>query len=187
MTSHASPAADVQPLDLQGLREQLLAPFDIVRDDMGGFSHPALPMTDEDVNFQLLLSAFRLETAFVSLQDTCDDEALQEAVSEGGGFGGWVPAPPEGEGWRLLSVYDTEDGPYALFARPAAVVHPITRREASKAVAEQRLKEMAGDLFASLQETTHLLSGLCGNSGQYQDEKIVIAKARAVLGKIDFA
>jgi hypothetical protein len=31
----------------------------------------------------------------------------------------WQPTPPEGEGWFLLTVYDTEDGPYACFARPS--------------------------------------------------------------------
>lgn len=30
----------------------------------------------------------------------------------------WQPTPPKGEGWFLLAIYDTEDGPYACFTRP---------------------------------------------------------------------
>lgn len=33
----------------------------------------------------------------------------------------WQPGEPEGEGWQLVAVYDTEEGPYALFVRPTAV------------------------------------------------------------------
>jgi hypothetical protein len=29
---------------------------------------------------------------------------------------------PAGEGWFLAAIYDTEDGPYACYARPKASV-----------------------------------------------------------------
>ena len=39
-------------------------------------------------------------------------EAWCEAVSE------WEPTWPPGEGWFIVGIYDTEDGPCAAFARP---------------------------------------------------------------------
>lgn len=30
----------------------------------------------------------------------------------------WEPEPPAGEGWRLVAIWDTEDGPQAMFVRP---------------------------------------------------------------------
>jgi hypothetical protein len=41
-----------------------------------------------------------------------DDEILfADAIAP------WEPTPPEGEGWFLIGIYDTEDGPYACFTR----------------------------------------------------------------------
>lgn len=31
----------------------------------------------------------------------------------------WTPSRPEGEGWLLAAIYDTEDGPVALYVRSA--------------------------------------------------------------------
>lgn len=37
--------------------------------------------------------------------------------SEEGGCTKWTPTPPAGDGWRLASIYDTEDGPAAMWVR----------------------------------------------------------------------
>lgn len=29
----------------------------------------------------------------------------------------WEPALPDGDGWRVVAIYDTEDGPAAMFVR----------------------------------------------------------------------
>jgi hypothetical protein len=42
---------------------------------------------------------------------------------------GWSPAPPAGEGWLLLEIYDTEDGPYAMFGRDAYEAENARKRE----------------------------------------------------------
>lgn len=34
-----------------------------------------------------------------------------------GDLSGWSPTKPEGEGWFLGSMFDTEDGPYAVWLR----------------------------------------------------------------------
>jgi len=103
--------------DLQGLRDALLAPREIVRDTDGFLTHPAFPLCDEDVRADKLLAAFGMDAVFVSME--CDDSAAYDRYSDGaeGGFADWNPTVPEGDGWVPLEIYDTEDGPYALFAR----------------------------------------------------------------------
>ena len=103
--------------DLQGLREVLLTPADHTRDDDGHLSHPAFPVCDEGTDTHALLAAFGLESAFVGMEGDCDDEILMEQVWDGGSCLPWVPTPPEGDGWLLIEIFPTEDGPHALFVR----------------------------------------------------------------------
>lgn len=105
--------------DLQGLRQRLLAPRKIER--VGGWlSHPALPLCDEDVRYDALLAAFGLDTAYVTLED--QDEVLFERYFDEGTslVAQWEPQPPQGEGWVLLEIFDTEEGPTAMYVREAA-------------------------------------------------------------------
>lgn len=46
---------------------------------------------------------------FVSYFDDGDTKAVRE----------WKPTSPEGEGWKLVGQWDTEEGPAALFIRPS--------------------------------------------------------------------
>ncbi|MFM0243842.1 hypothetical protein [Paraburkholderia sediminicola] len=109
------------------MRDALLAPREIVRDTDGFLTHPAFPLCDEDVCANKLLAAFGMDAVFVSME--CDDDAAYDRYSDGadGGFADWNPTPPEGDGWMLLQIYDTEDGPYAMFARKK-VEEPRSRR-----------------------------------------------------------
>ncbi|TDA45567.1 hypothetical protein [Burkholderia pyrrocinia] len=104
--------------NLEGLRRALLAPRAIVRDENGWLTHPAFPACDEDVRADRFLAAFGIESAFVSMESEVDIDAFDRHL-ESGDFncGWWNPTMPAGEGWQLLEIYDTDAGPYALFAR----------------------------------------------------------------------
>jgi len=107
-----------QHADLQGLAERLLAPREIERDNDGWLTHPAMPVCDEGVRYDELLAAFGIETRFVDMESDVSAEEFDRLVeSNDSAFPDWNPSPPEGEGWRLLEIFDTENGPYALFAR----------------------------------------------------------------------
>ncbi|MFV8629835.1 hypothetical protein ACNRDB_10140 [Ralstonia pseudosolanacearum] len=124
------PAVELVPhADLQGLRDTLLAPRKILRDAEGWLTHPAMPAVDEDVPYDRLLAAFGIET-FVRDMETDADEATAKRYFDDGhpDCSAWMPTPPEGEGWRLLEIFDSEIGPYALFAR-AAKTEPSRRRQ----------------------------------------------------------
>ena len=115
-----------QHANLEGLRRALLAPRAIVRDENGWLTHPAFPACDEDVRADLFLDAFGIESAFVSMESEVDSDAYERNL-ESGNFNcsWWVPTMPAGGGWQLLEIFDTEEGPYALFVREKR--HETTR------------------------------------------------------------
>ncbi|WAC72110.1 hypothetical protein OU995_21450 [Roseateles sp. SL47] len=102
---------------LEDLRTALLNPPPVARDENGYWTNPALPDVDESVNLRLLCEAFGLDFA-VEWAESQVSEERWEAWSNGAEhLADWNPEPPAGDGWVLLSIHDTEDGPVALYVR----------------------------------------------------------------------
>lgn len=147
-------------IDLEGLAEKLLAPREIARDGDGYLVHPCLPVADEDTRYDLLLSAFGLETACVDMESDCEDQAVLDRYFEDGDSdcSGWTPTPPAGDGWVLIEIYQTEDGPYALFTRRKPKEPRMSRRERQAASAAardaDRFRELMDMLVAVMNEQT---------------------------------
>ncbi|WP_155634594.1 hypothetical protein [Burkholderia anthina] len=111
-------ARQTGPADLQGLRNAILTPREIMRDRDGRLTHPAIPALDEDVNYLTFLSAFGIESTFVCMETDVDADAYDQYVeSNDPNCSFWTPSAPAGDGWLLLEIYDTEDGPVALYVR----------------------------------------------------------------------
>lgn len=124
-------------VSLEGLRAKLLAPREIQRDEQGWLTHPALPLCDEDVCVDKFLDAFGIESAFVSMEPDVDAESYEKYHErDDADCRAWTPTPPDGDGWVLLEIYDTEDGPYALYVREKK---PETLRERWKREERERL------------------------------------------------
>jgi Lar family restriction alleviation protein len=129
-------AADAAaPINLEGLRKKLLTPRKILRDEQGFLTHPDFPICDEGTHADALLEAFGIESRFRSMENDLPD--LHERWCDEGldDCSEWTPTPPEGDGWLLLSIYDTEDGPYALFGRG--------KYEAENALKRMRTRELS--------------------------------------------
>lgn len=63
-----------------------------------------------------------MEFSAVHLDDGGSAEnPIWEAYSFNGDVSGWSPEPPPGDGWFLVDIADTEDGPMATFARPREI------------------------------------------------------------------
>lgn len=105
--------------DLQGLRAALLNPGPVERDEDGYWCSLALPHCDEDVDYAKLLAAFGLDVRIADAESQMDVDAY-EAMCEAGNCTAWTPEPPEGDGWVMVSLHDTEDGAVAFYVRPAA-------------------------------------------------------------------
>ncbi|WP_186061024.1 hypothetical protein [Burkholderia gladioli] len=136
-----SPRAAVQAsANLEDLRKKLLTPREIIRDEQGWLTHPDMPCCDEDVRADELLAAFHIDTAFVSMESDGNEDACEAYFERGDAdCSAWTPTPPTGEGWLLLEIYDTEDGPYALYGRDRYEVERAEKRAHSK-----RLRERLG-------------------------------------------
>lgn len=88
----------------------------IERDEMGLGDHPELPMLDEGMMPRSFFAALGLELAHTSAEDQLDWDVLG-AMSEAVNWTDWLPTPPQGDGWKLVSIFDTEDGPVAWWLR----------------------------------------------------------------------
>jgi hypothetical protein len=106
------------------------------RDADGYFSHPDLDAfctahdgvtlrspDDEGIISDKLLLAVGFESRFIELGDDVDEDhpAYVRYFDAGGtGIHDWAPTVPEGDGWKHVGSWDTEDGPVAMFVRPVA-------------------------------------------------------------------
>lgn len=155
----ASPSSQpaAAPADLQGLRRSILTSREIVRDQDGMLSHPAVPYLDEDVNYETFFAAFGIEATFIHMEDDVDCDTYDRYfASNSPDCCTWTPSSPQGDGWMLLEIYDTEDGPVALYVRekkPESMRERWKRekRESDAAAPSPADERAAFDILAHLQ------------------------------------
>lgn len=60
-----------------------------------------------------------LEFAVIQLESESEDHPayISYFENEDPDLEAWAPSPPSGDGWFLLSIHDTEDGPIQMWAR----------------------------------------------------------------------
>lgn len=99
------------------------------RDADGHVQHPDMDgIGEEEFDFGPQLRAIGWESTTTSFEHDAD-AAMRERYDEQNSpdCSYWTPTPPTGEGWLLAAIYDTEDGPVALYVRKAAESHsPFT-------------------------------------------------------------
>jgi hypothetical protein len=93
----------------------------VQRNASGVWNHPDMPLFDEgDAHkYQAWIEQQGLEVIYDYLEYENDDCPAHAECAEAGTFATWNPAPPEGEGWFMLAIDDTEDGPAVWWARRA--------------------------------------------------------------------
>lgn len=103
--------------------ENLIQPMEVTRDADGWWSHPAIPEFDEDYSaWKAWLVAQGLETQHAQLEDEDESHPSYIAYFENGeaSVAEWHKDLPSGDGWFVLSIHDTEDGPTWVWARRIA-------------------------------------------------------------------
>ncbi|WP_322068961.1 hypothetical protein [Paraburkholderia bannensis] len=147
---YAAPVAPAAaaPINLEGLRKKLLAPREIVRNEDGYLTHPDFPICDEGTHAGKFLDAFGIDAEFVAMES--DDPEAAERYFEAGEMhcSYWTPTPPEGEGWLLLEIYETEDGPCALFGRDRYEAENELKRQRMRAQLD-RIQQLEADKGAA--------------------------------------
>jgi hypothetical protein len=119
-------------ITLEGFRVRLLTPVVLARDENGWFVHPEYPACDADMRIDKFLDAFGIEPAFVSMEDDAPEFSNRWAEEGLTNCSEWTPTPPEGNGWALLAICDSEDGPYAIFGRDAYAAEQERKKERTR-------------------------------------------------------
>jgi len=103
----------------------------VVRGENGDWSHPGLPsFEDEDIApvYQWLAEQQLIVTQ-VELEGDAPPE-ISERYFEAGepDFSYWEPSKPTGDGWFMLSIHDTEDGPCCWWAQRFSLLTHLERQ-----------------------------------------------------------
>ena len=120
----------------------MIEAVEVVREKDGSFTHPeweALIDSLGDVEIiptniiQLFEKANGLKLEGVTFENTVDEEspAYKEYLEGGSGFASWELAPPSPDA-VLLSIHDTEDGPFQLWAVPVVSADSIVGKLAAE-------------------------------------------------------
>jgi NTP pyrophosphatase (non-canonical NTP hydrolase) len=114
-----------RPLDHETVRFFLTRPEiteapSITRSQFGHWNHPGVEWEKiDEYPVGPFFRAWGYELCVVRMRDEHDEESpLTVAYFEGDSFLPWVPEPPVGQGWVLVSIHDNEDGPVAWYVRP---------------------------------------------------------------------
>ena len=97
-----------------------VGPVPVERDENGFWMHPDIPWDDvpEDESVFPFLEKWGFKGCFATLEDDAPQEMADRYFDSGDAdCSYWNPTPPEDEGWFLAGIYDTEDGPCAMFLK----------------------------------------------------------------------
>jgi hypothetical protein len=112
--------------------------IEVKRDKSGMWLHPAFPwnIVKEDTDIRPDLKKWGYKGCFRTLDNDAPDEIVERyAKSNDPDCSYWTPTKPDGDGWILGAIYDTEDSPVALWLKPSnGAAHrqpPITNKDSN--------------------------------------------------------
>ncbi|WVB77770.1 hypothetical protein PCP75_12860 [Pseudomonas aeruginosa] len=129
----------------------------VERDQFGFWTHPNYPdladnCSSNEAQETLRRLGLELQTVFME----SDAPRLYDSARSDQRYSEWIPTRPEGAGWFVLSIHDTENGPVCQYVRPLAdSLSPI-------------------DLDAAAEQHERLLSEACAKALNQRD----VAQAR---------
>lgn len=96
----------------------------VERDENGLWWHPSINWDEvpEDADAMPLIKASGYETSFVAMADDAPADLLKRWFDAGlpDDINEWQPSRPDGDGWFLGGIYETEGGPEACWLRRAS-------------------------------------------------------------------
>ena len=97
----------------------LIQALPVERDDMGFWTHSAWPKDgDEDAIPKGWFAEQGLELCIVEMDGDGPEELTEQWFDNGlCDCTPWEPSKPEGDGWFMFSLHDTEDGPICVWVR----------------------------------------------------------------------
>lgn len=104
------------PLIDEAWRNRLLDARPIHRDRLGWGHHPELLDVSDLFQPTALYAALGIELHIIEAQSVLDDAHIDKLNMQQQ-WATWNPSPPEGQGWKLVAIFDTPDSPVAWFMR----------------------------------------------------------------------
>lgn len=103
----------------KGKNKTFLQPMEPARDHLGFWTHPDYPATEYgDASLEFWVDILGHEHSFIMLfEDDAAKKVSERYFDVGGGVADWQPTKPDGDGWFIASIYDTEEGPACIWLR----------------------------------------------------------------------
>lgn len=97
----------------------MIVPVKADRDRLGYWSHPAYARSGckTAADFSCWLRAHGLQCFVMTMRDEAPEVFAAGFTDEAPDARGWIPEPPDDDGWFLGSVHDTDDGPVCYWFR----------------------------------------------------------------------
>ncbi len=119
-----------------------IQPMAVERSEDGWWTHPDMPVIETSEKFDAWQQDQGFQLCIVMLDGDAGD-GTEEAYktyfdAANADCSAWQPSKPDGDGWFIVSIHDTEDGPACIWIR-----HPTEEqlREAEESMKLQALKE----------------------------------------------
>jgi hypothetical protein len=103
---------------------KLITAVEPQRDENGYWTHPDyfVPANGMEFGapgeFAAWLDNNRIVGHLQWMESDVTDDQLEALEAGDGDISQWSPTPPEGDGWFIGSIHDTEDGPVCYWLRP---------------------------------------------------------------------
>lgn len=132
-----------------------IQPMEPQRDREGYWTHPGMPAIETSAQFDAWQAEQGFECSVVMLDgdDGIGAQDAGERYAEGDtDILAWQPSKPEGEGWFIVSIHDTEDGPACVWVRPKVEMVENNLDELKQAFIDSHkvCERAAYDYFAAL-------------------------------------
>ena len=95
--------------------------MEVQRDNDGWWTHPDMPEVETSEQFNAWQEQQGFQLCIVMLDGDAGD-GTEEAYktyfdAANADCSAWQPSKPEGDGWFIVSIHDTEDGPACIWIR----------------------------------------------------------------------
>ncbi|HCF6162666.1 TPA: hypothetical protein ACRXVT_005047 [Pseudomonas aeruginosa] len=141
----------------------------VERDQFGFWTHPNYPdladnCSSNEAQETLRRLGLELQTVFME----SDAPRLYDSARSDQRYSEWIPTRPEGSGWFVLSIHDTDNGPVCQYVRPLGEhLSPI-------------------DLDAAAEQHERLLSEACAKALNQRDAALArVASLESKLAELE--
>ncbi len=97
-----------------------IQPLPVARDAIGYWTHPDWPSVEDELIPYTWFDSRGLEVREQAFEYDASEEVQASWLAEGiADCSAWHPTKPDGEGWFIFSIHDTDDGPICVWVRQA--------------------------------------------------------------------